>query len=208
MPETLRQFSRIELWVHAALRVPPYPQPPAGSPDSIQVFHAGRNYYLWRLLVWLLSYLLISTVMVAAYEFISHFYPLMPGWAQITSRVVEGFAVLAFTTSLFFTYFSQRLNYLLRWYIISDRSLRIRTGVLSMRELTMTFSNIQEIRVTAGPLQNLLKIADVEVSSAGGGTNDREKPAGPVPNKGPPGEPAEGRGLPQKRRGEGNKTRQ
>jgi uncharacterized membrane protein YdbT with pleckstrin-like domain len=78
-------------------------------------------------------------------------------------------AVLAFTTSLVFTFFSQRLNYLLRWYIISDRSLRIRTGVLSMQELTMTFSNIQEIRVTAGPLQNLLKIADVEVSSAGGG---------------------------------------
>ena len=34
----------------------------------------------------------------------------------------------------------------------------------------MTFSNIQEIRVSAGPLQNLLKIADVEVHSAGGAT--------------------------------------
>ena len=34
----------------------------------------------------------------------------------------------------------------------------------------MTFSNIQEIRVAAGPLQNLLKLADVEVQSAGGGS--------------------------------------
>jgi uncharacterized membrane protein YdbT with pleckstrin-like domain len=43
-----------------------------------------------------------------------------------------------------------------------------------MEELTMMFSNIQEIRVSAGPLQNLLKIADVEVRSAGGGS-DRKK---------------------------------
>ena len=38
----------------------------------------------------------------------------------------------------------------------------------------MTFSNIQEIRVTAGPLQKLLKLADVEVQSAGGGSRRGE----------------------------------
>ncbi len=77
---------------------------------------------------------------------------------------------LVFTASVVFTFFSQRLNYSLRWYVVTDRSLRIRTGVFNMQELTMTFSNIQEIRVTAGPLQNLLKLADVEVQSAGGGS--------------------------------------
>ena len=94
----------------------------------------------------------------------------MPEWAQITWRIAEWLAVLAFATSAVFTFFSQRLNYALRWYIVTDRSLRIRTGVLSIQELTMTFSNIQEIRVSAGPLQNLLKLADVEVQSAGGGS--------------------------------------
>jgi uncharacterized membrane protein YdbT with pleckstrin-like domain len=39
-----------------------------------------------------------------------------------------------------------------------------------MQELTMTYSNIQEIRVSANPLQNLLGIADVQVQSAGGGS--------------------------------------
>ena len=81
MPETLHQFSRIELWFHAVLRIPPYPQPPEGSPDSIQVFHAGRNYYIWCLLVWLVSHLLVLTGMIAAYEFGSQFYPRMPGCA-------------------------------------------------------------------------------------------------------------------------------
>lgn len=171
MPESLRKFSRIESWVQAALRIPPYPQPPEGARDSIQVFHAGRNYYMWCLLVWALSHVLILIALVGAYEFISQFHSRMPEWAHIVWRVVEWFAVLAFAMSLVFTFFSQRLNYLLRWYVVSDRSLRIRSGVVSMQELTMTFSNIQEIRVTAGPIQNLLKIADVEVSSAGGGAS-------------------------------------
>jgi uncharacterized membrane protein YdbT with pleckstrin-like domain len=58
--------------------------------------------------------------------------------------------------------------------MVTDRSLRIRSGVFNMQELTMTFSNIQEIRVTAGPLQKLLKLADVEVQSAGGGSRRGE----------------------------------
>ena len=35
----------------------------------------------------------------------------------------------------------------------------------------MTFANIQELRVTSGPLQKLLGIADLEVRSAGGGSS-------------------------------------
>jgi uncharacterized membrane protein YdbT with pleckstrin-like domain len=169
MTESPRKLSTIESWVHAVLRVPPYPEPPEGSADSVQVFRAGRNYYKWCLLVWFASHLLALLGLVAAYLFVSVFLRKLPEWVQILTRVSESFAFLAFAASVIFTFFSQRLNYALRWYIVTDRSLRIRAGVVAMRELTMTFSNIQEIRVTAGPLQNLLKIANVEVQSAGGG---------------------------------------
>jgi membrane protein YdbS with pleckstrin-like domain len=179
MPEVPRQFSRAELWVQAALRVPPYPEPPEGSPESTQVFHPGRNYYSLCLLVWFVSHLLILVGLLAAHFLVSKSFLGMPEWAQITWRTIEWLAVVAFTTSAIFTFFSQRLNYALRWYIITDRSLRIRAGVLSMRELTMTFSNIQEIRVTAGPVQNLLKLADVEVQAAGGGSARRVEAATP-----------------------------
>ena len=43
MPDASYEFSPVELWIQARLRVPPYPQPPEGSPESIQVFHPGRN---------------------------------------------------------------------------------------------------------------------------------------------------------------------
>jgi len=170
MPEAPHRFSRVELWIQAALRVPPYPQPPEGSPESIQVFHAGRNYYTWCLLMWCLSHLLILVVLLAVHFLVSKSILSMPEWTTRIWRSIEWLAALAFTAFAVLTFFSQRLNYALRWYIVTDRSLRIRIGILRMQEMTMTFSNIQEIRVTAGPLQNLLKLADVEVQSAGGGS--------------------------------------
>jgi membrane protein YdbS with pleckstrin-like domain len=82
-------------------------------------------------------------------------------------------AWLVFAASSTVTFLSRRLNYRLRWYIVTDRSLRIRTGVFTVNELTMTYGNIQEIRVSAGPLQHVLGLADVEVHSAGGGGASR-----------------------------------
>jgi hypothetical protein len=41
--------------------------------------------------------------------------------------------------------------------------------VFAVHELTMTYGNIQEIRVSSGPLQHALGLADVEVQAAGGG---------------------------------------
>jgi membrane protein YdbS with pleckstrin-like domain len=172
MLEVPRRLSPFELWVQAGLRVPPYPEPPEGSAESIQVFHAGRNYYTLCLLVWFVSHLLILIGLIAAHFILSIALLQMPEWARIMWRIAEFLAVFAFATSVVFTFFSQRLSYALRWYIVTDRSLRIRTGVLNIQELTMTFSNIQEIRVSEGPLQNFLKLADVEVQSAGGGSRD------------------------------------
>lgn len=170
----MSEFSNIELWILRFLSVPPDPEPPEGSPDSIQVFHAGRNFYIWCLLVWLVSHLAILAVLIAVYFVIATKFTSWPEWARIASRVTELGLVLVWAGSAFITFFSQRLNYRLRWYTVTDRSLRIRTGILVMEELTMMFSNIQEIRLSAGPLQNLLKIADVEVHSAGGGSGGKK----------------------------------
>ena len=169
MPEPPLKFSFIESKVHEILRVPPYPQPPAGSPDSIQVFQSGRNYYKLCLLSWLAFNIFLLIVLAAMHQIGGKLSPRLPEWSQQLWGAAEWLAVVAFLAFAVFTFFAQRLDYNLRWYIITDRSLRIRTGIFYVEELTMTFSNIQDIRVTAGPLQNFLKLADVEVHSAGGG---------------------------------------
>ena len=170
MPETPLKFSFIESKVHSILRVPPYPQLPAGSPDSIQVFQSGRNYYKLCLLSWLAYHIFLLFVFAFIHKIGAKISPRMPEWGQQLWGAAEWMAVITFLAFAAFTFYAQRLNYSLRWYIITDRSLRMRTGVFYVEELTMTFSNIQDIRVSAGPLQNFLKLADVEVHSAGGGS--------------------------------------
>jgi uncharacterized membrane protein YdbT with pleckstrin-like domain len=83
--------------------------------------------------------------------------------------VAKGLGFLVYTTQLVATYAVVRLEYEMRWYIVTDRSLRIRSGLWSIQETTMSFANLQQVVVSQGPLQRLLRIADVRVESAGGG---------------------------------------
>src|SRR4029077_15896333 len=95
--------------------------------------------------------------------------PKMLGWVRVLLMSLLALVWIIFVLTAFVTCVARRLDYRLRWYIVTDRSLRIRSGVFNVRELTMTYGNIQEIRVTSGPLQHLLGIAAVEVQAAGGG---------------------------------------
>ena len=72
------------------------------------------------------------------------------------------------------TYAMVRLDYEMRWYIVTDRSLRIREGIASVREMTMTFANVQNLTIEQGPIQRLLGISDLRVRTAGGGSGDKE----------------------------------
>ena len=67
-----------------------------------------------------------------------------------------------------------RLDYELRWYIVTDRAARLREGIVTLKEMTFTLANVQDIRLRQGPLQRLLGLADVELRTAGGS----EAPAG------------------------------
>lgn len=92
-----------------------------------------------------------------------------PAWIFPLLTLVEAAAIVGFVLQIPFTYALVRLDYELRWYLVTDRSLRIRTGITTVRESTMSFANLQQVVVTQGPIQRLLGLADVRVQSAGGG---------------------------------------
>lgn len=103
----------------------------------------------------------------------------MPEWLSggllgVITTVLGALAWLALLAQIPLTFVALRLDYELRWYMLSDRALRIREGVMRVREQTMTFANIQQISVRQGPLQRLLGIADIEVRTAGGGSTSQE----------------------------------
>ncbi len=101
---------------------------------------------------------------------------IMPPWAF---PILWGFKIVglaAYLVQLPLTYAVRRLDFEMRWYVVTDRSLRIRTGVWSVQESTMSFANLQQVEVSQGPLQRLLGLADVKVQSAGGSDNPHGKP--------------------------------
>jgi membrane protein YdbS with pleckstrin-like domain len=153
-------------------RVPAEPHVPEGAGESIRVFNAGRNYFAWRLIVWGSANAAIALALLVAFGF--SFIPTLPTLVRTIWLALEAGAVGTFVASIPITYFLQRLNYEMRWYIVTDRSLRIRSGVVWLREMTMTFANIQGIRVNANPIERLLGLANVEVRSAGGGGSDAD----------------------------------
>ncbi len=155
-------------------QVEEHPEPPPGSPESLRVFRASPRFFRYSLLKWGLGQtaalfgLIASTI---GFEFIE-FGP----WSRFTAAAGPLLIVLFFV-QLPASYLVLRLGYEMRWYMVNDRALRIRYGIYSVREQTMTVANIQNMSVKRGPLQRLFRIADLEIRTASGGGSDDDDEA-------------------------------
>jgi uncharacterized membrane protein YdbT with pleckstrin-like domain len=155
------------------LRIPHDPSPPPGDEASTRIFRAAPNYYRYLLCLWALKSAAAVFVVVVAVVVpmgIGTFSLAKEGriWAVLLSLIpllVLAVDVLVCVVNLAIV----RLEYEKRWYVVTDRSLRIREGVVRVREMTVNFANIQNITISQGPVQRLLAIADVRVDTAGGG---------------------------------------
>lgn len=94
---------------------------------------------------------------------------MMPPWAFPILWTLKVIGLTLYLVQLPLTYAVRRLDFEMRWYMVTDRSLRIRTGVGNVQEITMSFANLQQVEVSQGPLQRALGLADLKVQSAGGG---------------------------------------
>ncbi len=225
-------FEGVCRWLLRVLRVPPQPEPPAGAPESVRIFRAGRNYFRLRITLWGLGQF-VALVAIVFWFLALHFVqnerdraleqaratpapvpaavtptpeePAVkpaepattatpsakrkkhrndlrtpndwrlaavgtPDWVFHLLWGIKLVGIAIYLVQLPVTYGIRKLDYEQRWYIVTDRSLRLRSGVWSLREMTMSFANLQQITVAQGPLQRLLGLADVKVQSAGGGT--------------------------------------
>lgn len=152
------------------LRVPPEPEPPLGSPESVRIFNAAPGYYQYRLVVWgirqagaLIGLIIGLAFLAGGIEVVD--FPLSGEVAVLIETVGVGF----FLIQLPLSFLMVRLDYRYRWYMTTDTSLRIREGITTVRERTMTFANIQNLSLKQGPIQRLFGISDLQVRTAGGG---------------------------------------
>jgi uncharacterized membrane protein YdbT with pleckstrin-like domain len=152
--------------VYRLLKVPPRPHVPPGAGDVV-TFRAGERFFTYQQVKWALAqFSALFGLIVTTYYFRQ---PEIPLPFRRVLLAVESIAWVTFVVQIPFSYMIRRLDFELRWYIVTDRSLRIRDGAMTVREKTMTFANIQNMTVRQGPIQRLLNISDLEVRTAGGG---------------------------------------
>jgi membrane protein YdbS with pleckstrin-like domain len=184
----------------AFLRVPERPDPPPGSEGTLTVFRASNRFLALSLVQWgikqvsALVGIVISLVLLGGgLPFVS--FGGLESVLEQSDRVrvgplsVEGslgdlvglielFAIAAFSVQLVFSLALLKLGWEMRWYMVSDQSIRIREGLLKLHERTMTIANIQNMAVRQGPIQKLFGLADLEVRTAGGGSGGEAANAG------------------------------
>ena len=175
MYNSFRQFA------DRLLRIPPDPEPPPGDETTTRLFRAAPAYYQYLLILWVLKSLL-------AFVFVSLFMigPVIGTIETTRQGHQSGFLLLLIPLIAFplliaiclFTLALVRLNFEKRWYVVTDRSLRVREGIVVVREMTVTFANIQNIAISQGPIQRALGLADLRVDTAGGGAANAQKHPG------------------------------
>lgn len=147
------------------------PSPPMGQHGSVQIFRASPNYLSYQyLFFYLLMFGLVIGVLIATVA-------LMQG--EMTIGLIAG-SVMAVLWVLIAVggYFVIRLEYDMRYYLLTDRSMRIRKGVIHIVEQTLTFVNIQNIQVEQGPIERMFGISSVVVETAGGGSGGNPEQGG------------------------------
>ncbi|MEO8350372.1 MAG: PH domain-containing protein, partial [Chthoniobacteraceae bacterium] len=157
------------------LRVPPEPDPPPGDEATARIFRAAPNFLKYLQILWVLRTGLI--LLFAGMPLLAgNVSLLVASHGRIGGAVGAIVALVSFFILAAVLGFSAislavlQLDFEKRWYVITDRSLRIREGVMTVREITFTFANIQNLSVTQGPIQRALGIADLKVETAGGGS--------------------------------------
>jgi uncharacterized membrane protein YdbT with pleckstrin-like domain len=142
------------------LAVPPVPDAPPGDEGATRVFRAASRYYYYRLAAWAARQVLVLTAL----------FSLATSASKVgLSEVVSTIGVPLLLIELLISYAAVRLDYEKRWYLVTNRSLRIREGVLRVSEITISFANIQNVSISQGPVQRVLGISDLRVDTAGGG---------------------------------------
>jgi uncharacterized membrane protein YdbT with pleckstrin-like domain len=154
------------------LRIPAPPEPPPGDEHTTQIFRAAPNYFKYLLALWGIRTGVFVLVFGVGFVGILVATVFTHRHAGVASFLMFFIAVVVFAVFLLLQLFSLavvRLDYEKRWYVVTDRSLRVREGILNVQEMTVNFANIQNISISQGPIQRLLKIADLKVDTAGGG---------------------------------------
>lgn len=138
------------------------PALPAREGERVDVFHPSPGFlrylkfWFWFALVAIDGAILVGWIVVTIVSPLAGAILAVPALAIAVLPDIVAFIAI-------------QLRYDTTWYVLTERSMRLRRGIWTIAEVTITFENVQNVRVSSGPVQRYFGIADVVVETAGSG---------------------------------------
>jgi len=165
-----RAYSGVWSFLVAWFRVPEQPPTLPVSPGERAIsFRPSEAYLRYLKFLFWIALLLIDIVLTVLWIVATVALIAADLWWVAVMLAPVAIAVIVLPDVI--AYVGIHLRYDTTWYVLSDRSLRVRHGIWIIRELTLTFENVQNVRLSQGPLQRYFGIASVFVETAGGGSS-------------------------------------
>ncbi len=147
------------------LRVPPEPPHLRGADDTqMQSFRPAEGYLRYlKLVFWIALTLFDGLLLIGMIALIAA--------SPLVGIIASPFIIVIMVVPDIIAYVAIHLRYDTTWYVLSDRSMRIRRGIWTISETTITYENIQNVAIRQGPVQRYFGFSDVLVETAGGGAS-------------------------------------
>ncbi len=161
-------YGTVWIILMALLRVPRTPpELPVAPGETVDAFHPAPGYLRYKR--FRLNLLLASELLGVITAGVPVLVSALVSDARGIASLAAGITAVFWVAHAVIGHVWIRLRYDTTWYVMNQRSVRLRTGILLVVEQTFTFENVQNVKVTQGPIQRHYGIADVVLETAGGG---------------------------------------
>ena len=170
------------------LRLSLEPPAPVADAQLQQILRPGHRAHQLHLLKWVgaqLSALVGVVLLLTAFDF-TQWLPRGLGFLEVFMRwddltdflpaewrwVGVTLAVGGYLVQLPVSFLSLWAKWRTTWYVVTDQGVQLRHGLWTTHETSLRFANIQQVTLKQGPLQRVLGLADVVLSTAGRRASD------------------------------------
>jgi membrane protein YdbS with pleckstrin-like domain len=191
VPEGAGRSERAAQWIYTGLwrvlvdwfRVPGEPPTlPVRADDHLESFKPALAFLRYLKLWFWIACLAIDIALFIGYVIAAGALVAVGLW-WVALLLLPIVLVIIFVPDIF-AFVAVHLRYDTTWYVMTDRSLRIRRGIWTIHETTITFENVQNMKVQQGPVQRAFGISSLIVETAGGGGGEKSGQGVSVANRG------------------------